>query len=66
MKGKEEILQTFLKELAELAFVKSTNSITGEVEEFPVAYHDQEAIIVINGQWDREDLKNFLAPTLQD
>lgn len=57
---KERMLISFLKGLENLAFVKSTDSVTGEVEEFRPAVEDMEAVIRISGQWDREDLKNFI------
>lgn len=57
---KEMRLKSFLTALDDLAFVKSTNSVTGEVEEYPPATEDMEAVIKINGEFDREDLKNML------
>ncbi len=57
---KERMLIGFLKGLDEIAFVKSTNSVTGEVEEFPAATEDMEATIRICGEFDREDLKDFI------
>ena len=57
---KERMLKSFLEGLNEIAFIKSTNSITGEVEEFPTATEDLEAVIRIKGEFDREDLKNFI------
>lgn len=57
---KERILQSFLDGLEQIAFVKSTNSVTGEVQEYPPAVEDMEAVIKINGEFDREDLKNFI------
>ena len=57
---KERMLVGFLHDLEQLAFVKSTNSISGEVEELHPIVEDQEAIIKICGEWDREDLKHLL------
>lgn len=57
---KERMLRSFLKALDDIAFVKSTNSVTGEVEEFLPAVTDMEATIRINGEFDREDLKNLI------
>jgi hypothetical protein len=65
-KIKEDMLVDFLKDLNRLAFIKSTNSISGKVEHFPEAVEDMEAVIRINGEFDREDLKDFIykfAPT---
>lgn len=57
---KEEILKEFLKKLDEQVCVRSTISATGRVEILPAIVNDMEAIIEINGQWDREDLKDIL------
>lgn len=57
---KERMLLSFLHDLEQLAFVKSTNSVTNEIEELNPIVEDQEAIIKISGEWDREDLKNLL------
>lgn len=65
-KIKEDFLVDFLQNLDKLAFVKSTNSVTGEVEEFPKAVEDMEDTIKICGEFDREGLKDFIysfAPT---
>lgn len=57
---KERMLIGFLKALDDIAFVKSTNSVTDEVEHYPPAVTDMEATIRINGEFDREDLKNLI------
>ena len=57
---KERMLVSFLRALDDIAFVKSTNSVTGEVEEFPRAVTDMEATIRISGEFDREDLKKLI------
>lgn len=57
---KEGLLTGFLRDLEKLAFVKSTNSVTGEVEELNPVVEDMEAIIRINAEFDREDLKDLL------
>ena len=59
-KTMEETLSRFLKGLDAIAFIKSTDSITGEVELMDPVISDQEAIIVIKGEFDREDLKELL------
>lgn len=58
--AKEQALEKFLGYLTQNVFVKSTNSITDEVEELTPKILDMEAIITISGEWDREDLKNIL------
>lgn len=57
---REKILLNFLDALRQNVFVKSTNSVTDEVEEMDNTIEDMEAIIKISGEWDREDLKNIL------
>lgn len=57
---KEEILRGFLHDLNQIVFVKSTNSITDEVKELNPVIEDMEAVIKINGEFDREDLINLL------
>ena len=61
MTTKEKLLTDFLKQLDKHVYVKSTNSVTGQVEELKPTIQDQEEIIIISGEWDREDLKNILA-----
>lgn len=56
----ERILLGFLKDLRNLVFVKSTDSITGEVEDLDSIIEDMGAIIRISSEFDREDLKNLL------
>jgi hypothetical protein len=58
--AKEERLSKFLKEIDENVFVKSTDSVSGDEEELIPTIEDLEGIIVISGEWDREDLKNIL------
>ncbi len=58
---KERMLLGFLKSLDDIAFVKSTNSVTGEEKILVPVIEDQEAIIRICGEFDREDLKNLIA-----
>ncbi len=57
---KERMLTRFLKKLDENVFVKSTSSITGIEKNLNPSVEDQEAVIVIRGEWDREDLKDIL------
>jgi hypothetical protein len=56
----EETLEKFLTELRMNVFIKSTNSVTFEEEKLNPEIEDQEAVIVIKGEWDREDLKRIL------
>lgn len=57
---KERILIGFLDALREAVLVKSTDSISGEIEYLEPIIEDMEAIISIKGSWDREDLKNLI------
>ena len=57
---KERMLVGFLKDLEQLAFVKETNSVTGEQKELNPIVEDMEATIRIDAEFDREDLKNLL------
>jgi len=57
---KERVLLVFLDTLREKAFVKSTNSVTDDVEELNPVVEDMEGIIKISGEWDREDLKDLI------
>lgn len=59
-KENEDLLKRFLDGLQEISFIKSTNSVTDEETEYPPAYEDQEAIIALHAEMDREDLKEFL------
>ena len=64
-KWEEELLKTFLEKLDKMVFIRSTDSTTGEVEHFNPVVEDQEAVIKIYGEWDREDLKNILRSLLR-
>lgn len=57
---KEKLLEMFLEKLNDNVFIKSTNSVTDEEEYLLPIIEDMEAVIVISGEWDREDLKNIL------
>ena len=57
---KENVLKMFLEKMNEHVFVKSTNSVSGEVEELKPVVEDMEAVIKLSGEWDREDLKEIL------
>lgn len=46
--------------LADNAFVKSTNSVTDEVEEYPPAITDMEAIVAIHGEFDKYAIEEWL------
>ena len=52
MTNTEKILE-FWKMLEANQFVKSTNSITDQVEEYPPAIQDMEATVRINGEFDK-------------
>jgi len=51
----------FWKMLESNQFVKSTNSITNQVEEYPPAIQDMEAIVKINGEFDKYAIEEWLA-----
>lgn len=57
---KERMLKGFLAALEEIAFVKSTDSISGEEVELNPIIEDMEAVIKINAEFDREDLKRLI------
>lgn len=53
MTTKTNIVDEFLKMMESNQFVKSTNSITDEIQEYPPAIVDMEAIVSINGEFDK-------------
>lgn len=57
----EDKLQKLLEELHINVFVRSTDSISGEVTQLDPQVQDREATIYLNGEWDREDLKKILS-----
>ena len=52
--------ERFWKMLADNAFVKSINSITDEVKEYPPAITDMEAIVAIHGEFDKHAIEEWL------
>lgn len=60
-KEKEDVLLNFLALLDEHVFILETDSVSGETKQKNPRVEDLEGIILINGEWDREDLKNILA-----
>lgn len=50
----------FWKMLEANQFVKSTNSVTDEVEEYPPAIVDMEATVKINGEFDKYAIDEWL------
>ena len=57
---KEEFKKKLWKIFEDNQFVKSTNSITDKVKEFPKAINDMEAIISINGEFDKYNIEDEL------
>lgn len=57
---KEKILKIFLEDINAMVFVREIDSVSGEMFDIENTVEDQEAIIVIDGKWDREDLKDIL------
>ena len=66
MSKQDEIINEFWKMLENNQFVKSTNSVTDEVEEFPPAIQDMEAVVKINGEFDKHAIDNWLYENLKD
>jgi hypothetical protein len=56
-----DIEKDFWKMLESNQFVKSTNSVTDEVEEYPSAIVDMEAIVKINGEFDKYAIDEWLS-----
>jgi len=61
----EEWVEEFWKMLGNNAFVKSTNSITGKVEEYPEAILDMEATVAIHGEFDKYAIDLWLRDTIR-
>lgn len=57
----EEGWERFWKAFEGAQIVRSTNSVTGEVETYPNAIEDQEETIVIHGQFDAQTIRDALA-----
>ncbi len=64
MEKEEKMLSEFLAALNEHVFVKNTTYVFDDQQETEEVLHpiieDQEAVIIIKGEWDREDLKGIL------
>ena len=63
---KEELLKKFLIRLDHTVFVSSTDSFSGKTTHFRPKIEDMDAVIVIKGEWDREDLKDILSTLIGD
>lgn len=59
-------IKRFWKMLESNRFIKSTNSITDEVEIIDGGIVDMEATIQINGEFDKEAIDNWLYEHLKD
>ena len=64
MKYTEKRLE-FWKMLEANQFVKSTNSITDQVEEYQPAIQDMEATVRINGEFDKYAIDEWLTTSIQ-
>lgn len=53
-------VKEFWEMLESNQFVKSTNSMIDEVEEFPPAIQDMEAVVKINGEFDKYAIDEWL------
>jgi broad-specificity NMP kinase len=62
----EQEIEAFWKMLDNSQFVKTTDSITGEVEVHPEAIVDMEATVRINGEFDKEAINDWLYEHLKD
>ena len=56
--------EEFWKMLEANQFVKSTNSITDQVEEYPPAIQDMEATVRINGEFDKYAIDEWLTTSI--
>jgi len=57
--------EKFWKMFEGMAFVKTTNSITGEVEENPTPLMDMESTIGISGEFDKIAIDEWLEENLK-
>lgn len=62
----EKEIEKFWKMLESNQFIKSTNSVTDEVEEYPPAIVDMEEIVKINGEFDKRAIEDWLYENLKD
>jgi len=62
---KEDKIKDFWKMLENMQFVKSTDSITDEIKEFPPAITDMEAIVRINGEFDKYGIDDWLKENIK-
>ena len=56
----ETMRERFWKMMSDNQFIKSTNSITDEIVEYPPAITDMEAVVEINGEFDKYAIENWL------
>ena len=57
-------IEEFWKTMESMQFIKTTNSFTDEVEEFPPAIKDMEAIVDIRGEFDKYGIEDWLKQAL--
>ena len=62
----EGVVEKFWKMLSANQFIKSTNSVTDEVEEYPPAIVDMEATVAINGEFDKYAIDEWLTTVEQE
>lgn len=62
---REEVTNAFWEMMEQNQFVKSTNSITDEVKEYPPAIVDMEATVAIHGEFDKYAIDDWLHHQLQ-
>jgi hypothetical protein len=61
----EKTLEEFWKMLEDCRFIQSTDSITDEVIEIDGGIEDMEAVVRINGEFDKYDIEKFLTNALE-
>jgi hypothetical protein len=66
MSKQDGTIEEFWKMMEANQFIKSTNPVTDEVEEYPPAIQDMEATIMINGEFDKHAIEDWLYENLKD
>jgi hypothetical protein len=61
----QRVSEEFWKMLDGSRFIKSQNSFNGEIEHHEGGVEDQEAVIKINGDFDKYEIDNFLTQYLK-
>jgi len=56
----QESVPLFWKKLEDYRFIQSTDSITGEITEIDGGIEDMEAVVRINGEFDKHDIDSLI------